>query len=56
MRWLESSTVRPSGVPHELPHPADALRIEAVHRLIEDQRVRVAEQRRGDAESLPHAQ
>jgi hypothetical protein len=33
------------GVPHELTHPAHALGVEPVDRLVEDQRVRIAEQR-----------
>ena len=36
--------------------PADALGIQAVHRLVEEQRRRVAEQRRGDAQPLGHAE
>ena len=43
-------------VAQQLPHPADALRVQAVHRLVEQQDVGVAEQRGGDAEPLPHAQ
>ncbi len=37
-------------------HLVDALRVEAVGRLVEDQQRRVAEQRGGDAEALLHAQ
>ena len=45
------------GVPLEqAAHPADAGRVEAVGRLVEDQHRRVAEQRVGDAEPLPHAE
>ena len=40
----------------QVADPADALRVEAVDRLVEDQRRRVAEQRGGDAEPLPHAE
>ena len=36
--------------------PADALGVEAVHRLVEQQRRRVAEQRGRDAEALRHAE
>ena len=36
--------------------PADAFGVEAVGRLVEDDRVRVAEQHAGEAEALPHAQ
>ena len=37
-------------------HPRDALGIEAVGRLVEDQHARVAEQRLGDPEPLAHAE
>jgi hypothetical protein len=40
----------------EGPHPGDALRVHAVERLVHHEDGRVAEQRRGDAEALPHAQ
>jgi hypothetical protein len=43
-------------VPEQRPDPADALGVEAVDRLVEDHRVGVAEQRRGDAEPLAHAE
>src|SRR5205085_368665 len=36
--------------------PADALDVQAVDRLVEDDRVRVAEQRGGDAQPLGHAE
>ena len=36
--------------------PADAVRVEAVGRLVEDEDARVAEQRGGQAEALPHAE
>ena len=57
-RWLETSTVRPSRGERleQVAHPADALGVEAVGRLVEDQHPRVAEHRGGDAEPLPHAQ
>ena len=42
--------------PQEAPHPHDALRVHAVERLVHHQHRRVAEQRRGDAQPLPHAQ
>ena len=56
--WLETSTVRPSAaIPRrKSAQPADALRIEAVGRLVEDQDARVAEQRRGEPEPLAHAE
>ena len=37
-------------------HPPDALGIEAVHRLVEQQHPRVAEQGGGDAQALAHAE
>ena len=43
-------------VPHELAHPEHALGVEAVDGLVEEQRRRVAEHRRGDAEPLAHAE
>ena len=42
--------------PQEPAHPHDALGVHAVERLVEHEHRRVAEQRRGDAEPLPHAQ
>jgi hypothetical protein len=41
---------------HELTHPPHALGIETVHRLIQDQGLRVAEECRRDAEALPHTE
>ena len=38
------------------PDPDDALGVEPVDRLVEHQHRRVAEQRRGDAQPLPHAE
>ena len=38
------------------PDPAHAVEVEAVDRLVEEQHLRVAEQRGGDAEPLPHAE
>ena len=43
-------------VPHELPHPEHALGVEAVDGLVEEERRRVAEHGRGDAEALAHAE
>jgi len=43
-------------VAQEVADPADALGIESVHRLVEDQRLGVAEQCRRDAEPLTHAE
>ena len=55
--WLESRIVIPSdGEPlHELAHVAHAGRVEAGRRLVEQQQLRLAQQRRGDAEPLAHA-
>jgi hypothetical protein len=41
---------------HQVADPEDALRVEAVHRFVEHQDLRVAEQRSGDAQPLSHAQ
>ena len=56
-RWLETSTARPFGrlLAQQPAHPADAGRVEAVRRLVEDQHLRVAEQRGGDRQPLAHA-
>ena len=43
-------------VAQQFAHPPDALGIQPVDRLVEQQHVRVAEQRRRDAEPLPHAE
>ena len=58
IRWLDTSTVRPSAASdlirlriHRMPSG-----IQPVHRLVEHQDLRVAEQRRGDAEPLAHAE
>ena len=58
IRWLETSTVRPSSASaaQQFAHPADALGVQAVDRLVEQQDVGVAEQRGGDAEPLAHAE
>ena len=58
IRWLDTSTARPCGGqrPQEAAHPHDALRVQAVERLVQHQHRRVAEQRRRDAEPLPHAE
>ena len=42
--------------PQQGADPADALRVEPVDRLVEQQHLRVAEQRGGDAEPLAHAE
>src|ERR1035438_7357518 len=41
---------------HQVPDPPDALRVQAIDRLIEHEDGRVAEQRRGNAEPLAHAE
>ena len=55
--WLDSSTVMPcAGEPaDQVAHVADARRVEAGLRLVEDEQARVADQGRGDAEPLAHA-
>ena len=40
--------------PEEVADPVDAFGVEAVHRLVEQQRGGIAEQRRRDSEPLPH--
>ena len=58
IRWLETRTARPSAASDRSrpADPDDALRVEPVDRLVEHQHRRVAEQRGGDAEPLPHAE
>ena len=41
---------------HQVPHPEDALGVEAVDRLVEEQHLGVAEERGGDSEPLAHAE
>ncbi len=41
---------------HQVPHPEDALGVQAVDGLVEEQHLRVAEERRRDAEPLAHAE
>jgi hypothetical protein len=43
-------------VAQQVAHPADAGRVESVGGLVEDQRVRVADQDGGDPETLPYAE
>jgi hypothetical protein len=43
-------------VAQQLPHPPDALGVQAVHRLVQHEDVGVAEQRPRDAEALSHAE
>ena len=42
--------------PEQVAHPPDAFRVQPVGRLVENQHLRVPEQRRRQAETLPHAQ
>jgi hypothetical protein len=56
IRWEETNTVVGGEVPQQGPHPADALGVEAVERLVEDDRAGVAQQGGGDAEALAHAE
>jgi hypothetical protein len=58
IRWLETSTARPWAASdrRKPAHPDDALGVHAVERLVQHQHRRVAEQRGGDAEPLPHAE
>ena len=56
--WLETRIARPSAArrAQEVAQPADALRVQAVGRLVEHEHARVAEQRRRQAEPLAHAE
>src|SRR5262249_28669620 len=57
IRWLETKMVRPSAASDlSRPRIQDAVRVQAVDRLVEHQHRRVAEQGRGDAQPLPHAE
>jgi hypothetical protein len=58
IRCDETKTVFPLGgqVLQQRADPADALDVQAVHRLVEDDGGGVAEQRRRDAQPLPHAE
>ena len=40
----------------EVSHPTNSFRVKAVHWLVKDQRVWVAEKSAGDAKALPHAE
>jgi hypothetical protein len=42
--------------PEQIAHPPDALRVQPVGRLVENQHLRIPQQRRRHAEALPHAQ
>ena len=41
-------------VPQQVTHPADALGVETVDRLVEEQHAGIAQQGRGDTEALAH--
>ena len=58
MRWLERNTVRPSEAKrlHQVADPQDSLGIEAVDRLVEHQRLGVADEGGGNAQTLVHAE
>ena len=56
MAGEEDATALPGQVGEELADPLDALGVEPVGRLVEDERVGVTEQCRGQAESLAHAE
>lgn len=43
-------------MPEQAAHPANALRVEAVDRFVEDEHSGVAEQGESETEPLPHAQ
>ena len=54
--WLEIEhrALAGSERAQEVAQPAHPFRVEAVRRLVEDQQLGVAEQRRGEPEPLPH--
>ena len=56
--WLETRTVLPPAANERrnVAQPADALGVEPVRGLVEDQQLRVAEQRRREPEPLAHAE
>ena len=58
MRWLDTNTEPPRRAKSVrwLPQPADAVGVESVGRLVEQQDLRVAEQRAGEGQALPHAE
>ena len=58
IRWLDTKTVPPrvGEVAQVGAQPADAVRVETVGRLVEQQHLRVAEQRAGQSEPLTHAE
>ena len=56
MRGDEHGAALAREVLQEIADPVDAFRVEAVDRLVEHHRSRVAEERSGDAEPLAHAE
>ena len=58
MRWLDTNTVPPRAgeVAEVVAQPADAVGVEAVGRLVEQQDLRVAEEGAGQGEALAHAE
>ena len=52
----ENRAAAPGEGAQEVAQPADSFRIEPVRRLVEDEQLRVAEQRAGDAQALAHAE
>ena len=53
-RDQDRAALGPPGRPQEVAEPADACRVEPVGGLVEHEHLGVAEQRRGQAEPLPH--
>ena len=58
IRCEERNTVRPSAASRleQVADPVDALGIQAVDRLVEDQDLGIAQQRGGDPQPLAHAE
>ena len=56
MRGDEHRTALRGQPLEQVAHPLDALGVESVDRLVEHDRVWIAEQRRGDAEALAHSE
>ena len=55
--WTGRSSYRRRAAPQQqLPDLADALRVQAVRRLVQHEQLRLAQQRSGQAEPLPHAE
>jgi hypothetical protein len=58
IRWLDTSTARPSAASdrRKPADPADAVGVQPVHRLVEQEHRGVAQHGTGDAQPLEHAQ